>query len=53
MGMTAAQQQATVDKQVQARKEELRRESVRIADLITAATGRAQRIAATEKNANE
>ncbi len=39
MGMTVAKQQAAVDKQVHAWKEELRRESARIADLITAATG--------------
>lgn len=40
MGLTAAQQKATVEKQVQAWKEELRRESARIADLITTATGK-------------
>lgn len=39
MSMTAAQQRTAVDKQVHAWKEELRRESARIAALITAATG--------------
>lgn len=38
MGMTEAQPQVAADKQVQAWKEELRREAARIADLITAAT---------------
>ncbi len=39
MDMTAAQQKAAVDKQDRAWKEELRRESARLVDLIAAATG--------------
>ena len=40
MYFTAAQQQAIVDRQVRAWMAELRRESARLADLITAATGK-------------
>lgn len=43
MSMTAAQQQAALDRQVQAWKEELRSESTLIADLIPATIGSANK----------